>query len=148
MTRHSSPLPKLFLWILSHLSVYEEMFSITRDFAIEYGGICQHYGRIIAFLWLAWNTLKAVLFYLCFLTKWRTVMFRNNLKIALRILKRHKGYSFINIAGLAAGMACFILMMFYVSHELSFDKFHERRIRHVFPLNRIPLSRDCQRHSD
>ena len=33
-------------------------------------------------------------------------MFRNYLKIALRNLKRHKGYSFLNIAGLAVGMAC------------------------------------------
>ena len=140
MTRHTSPLPKIFIWILSRLSVYENMFSITRDFEIEYGGICQHHGRIIASLWLFCSTLKAVFFYLIFTAKWRTVMFRNNLKITFRILKRHKGYSFINIAGLAAGMACFILMMFYVSHELSFDKFHAKydclyRVIRTYPEN-------------
>jgi chromate transport protein ChrA len=36
-------------------------------------------------------------------------MFKNYLKIVFRNIKRHKGYSFINIAGLAIGMACFIL---------------------------------------
>ncbi|MCX6640247.1 MAG: ABC transporter permease [bacterium] len=51
-------------------------------------------------------------------------MFKNYLKIALRNLLRHKGYSFINIAGLAIGMACFLLIMLWVRDELSFDKFH------------------------
>jgi putative ABC transport system permease protein len=138
MTRHSRPLPKIFTWILSRLAVYEDMFSITRDFEIEYAGICRDHGRVTAFLWIAWNTLKAVLFYLIFTMKWRTVMFRNNLKIAFRILKRHKGYSFINIAGLTVGMACFILMMFYIQHELSFDKFHAKYDRLYRVIRKYP----------
>lgn len=140
MTEHSRSLPKIIVWILSRLAVYEDMFSISRDFEIEYTGIWRDQGRIAAFLWVARNTIKAVLYYLVLTTKWRTVMFRNNLKIAFRILKRHKGYSFINIAGLAVGMACFILMMFYIRHELSFDKFHTKydrlyRVIRKFPEN-------------
>ena len=46
-------------------------------------------------------------------------MFKNYLKIALRNIKRHKGLSFINITGLAIGMACFILIMALVEKELS-----------------------------
>jgi len=52
-------------------------------------------------------------------------MFINYLKIALRNIKRHKGYSFINIVGLAAGMACCILIFLWVRDELSYDKFHK-----------------------
>src|SRR5574341_114019 len=52
-------------------------------------------------------------------------MFKNYLKITLRNLLRHKGYSFINIAGLAVGMACCLLIVFYVQDELSYDRFHE-----------------------
>lgn len=52
-------------------------------------------------------------------------MFKNYLKIALRNLVRNKSYSFINIFGLAIGISCFILISLYVTHELSFDKFHE-----------------------
>ena len=52
-------------------------------------------------------------------------MLKNYLKIALRNLKRHKGYSFINIAGLAIGMACCILILLWVQDELSYDRFHE-----------------------
>jgi len=50
---------------------------------------------------------------------------KNYLKIALRNIKRHKGYSFINIVGLAIGMACCILILLWVQDELSYDRFHE-----------------------
>jgi putative ABC transport system permease protein len=52
-------------------------------------------------------------------------MFKNYLKIALRNIKRQKMYSFINIAGLALGMACCLLILFYVLYEFSYDTFHE-----------------------
>ncbi|MCJ7582325.1 MAG: ABC transporter permease, partial [Candidatus Aminicenantes bacterium] len=38
---------------------------------------------------------------------------------------KHKGYSFINITGLAAGMACCLLITIWVLDELSYDRFHE-----------------------
>jgi len=52
-------------------------------------------------------------------------MFKNYLKIAFRNLTKHKIYSAINILGLTAGLACFILVGLYVSYESSFDKYHE-----------------------
>jgi putative ABC transport system permease protein len=53
-------------------------------------------------------------------------MLRNYIKIAIRNLLRHKAFSFINIFGLAIGMACTILIMLWVLDELSFDRFHEK----------------------
>jgi len=47
------------------------------------------------------------------------------LKISLRKIKRQKIYSFINIAGLAVGMACTFLILLWVQHELSYENFHE-----------------------
>ena len=52
-------------------------------------------------------------------------MIKNYLIVALRNLKRHKVYSFINISGLAIGMADFLLIMLWVMDELSYDQFHE-----------------------
>jgi len=52
-------------------------------------------------------------------------MLRNYLKIAVRNIRKHKGYSFINIAGLALGMACALFILLAVQDELSFDRFHE-----------------------
>jgi putative ABC transport system permease protein len=48
-------------------------------------------------------------------------MFRNYLTIALRNLVRHKLYSFINIAGLAVGLACVIFVILFVRDEMSYD---------------------------
>ena len=49
-------------------------------------------------------------------------MFRNYLTVALRNIARHKLYSFINIAGLAVGLACVIFVLLFVRDELSYDK--------------------------
>jgi len=54
-------------------------------------------------------------------------LFWNYVKIALRKIRRQKGYSVINIAGLAVGLACCALMLLWVSHEKSFDRFHANR---------------------
>jgi len=51
-------------------------------------------------------------------------MFKNYLKIALRNIRRHKGFSFINIVGLAIGMACCILIVLFVRDELGYDSYH------------------------
>jgi putative ABC transport system permease protein len=54
----------------------------------------------------------------------REIMFKNEIKIALTSLRKYKAYSFINIAGLAVGMACCLLILMYVQDELSYDRFH------------------------
>ncbi len=61
-------------------------------------------------------------------------MLRNYLKIALRNLKRNKGYAFFNVFGLALGMACCALVYLYVQDELSYDGFHEKAER-IYRVN-------------
>ncbi len=51
-------------------------------------------------------------------------MFKNYIKIAFRNIRRYKGYSLINIAGLTVGMACFILIFLWVYDELHYDTYH------------------------
>ncbi|KPL06832.1 hypothetical protein AMJ86_07035, partial [bacterium SM23_57] len=52
-------------------------------------------------------------------------MLKNYLKITFRNILRQKGYSFINIAGLAVGIAVCILFILWIQDELSYDKFHQ-----------------------
>jgi len=52
-------------------------------------------------------------------------MIKNYIKIAFRNLWRQKGYTVINIAGMAAGLAVCLLIGLYVQNELSYDQFHE-----------------------
>ncbi len=56
-------------------------------------------------------------------------MIKNYLKIAVRNLWNNKGFSAINIAGLAIGLATCLLMLFYVTDELSYDKFNTKADR-------------------
>lgn len=51
-------------------------------------------------------------------------MIKNYFKIAWRSLLKQKGFSFINIFGLAAGMACSLLIFLFVKDETSYDRFH------------------------
>lgn len=56
-------------------------------------------------------------------------MLRNYLKVAFRNFFKHKAYSFINILGLALGMASAILILLFVRYERSYDRFHENAAR-------------------
>lgn len=56
-------------------------------------------------------------------------MLRNYLKIAWRNLTNNKGFTFINIVGLAVGMAASMLILIWVQFEMSVDRFHENTDR-------------------
>jgi len=64
-------------------------------------------------------------------------MIKNYLKIAWRNIIRQKGYSGINIIGLAIGIAACLLILQYVSFELSYENFHENKDR----IYRVQLDR-------
>ncbi len=53
-------------------------------------------------------------------------MFENYIKTALRNFLKHKGFSFINIFGLAIGVACCLLIVLFVLDEVSYDQYHEK----------------------
>jgi len=61
-------------------------------------------------------------------------MFKNYLKTALRNLWKYKGYTLINVMGLAIGVACVILILLYVRSEISVDGFHANKDR-IYRLN-------------
>ncbi len=52
-------------------------------------------------------------------------MIKNYLKVAMRNLFRNKFYSILNISGLAIGIACCLLIVLFVSDELSYDKYYD-----------------------
>ncbi|UCC80451.1 MAG: ABC transporter permease [Candidatus Zixiibacteriota bacterium] len=66
-------------------------------------------------------------------------MFKNYLKVSVRNLLRNKGYSLINIVGLAVGMACCALIMLWILDELSYDRYHQNAdniYRVTYEINR------------
>jgi len=77
-------------------------------------------------------------------------MIYHYIKLFIRNILRQKGYSFINITGLSAGMAVGILMLLYVNHELSYDRFQSNsqnkyRINSIFEFSgqRFEADRSC-----
>ncbi len=56
-------------------------------------------------------------------------MFKNYVKITIRTLKHNKSYAFINVMGLALGLASTIVIFLIVKNELSYDKFHQKSDR-------------------
>ncbi|NND31881.1 MAG: FtsX-like permease family protein [Saprospiraceae bacterium] len=65
-------------------------------------------------------------------------MLTNLIKLALRNLWKKRVFSFINIFGLALGMACFFLTLIYCEHEFNYDRFHsdgERLYRVEYRIN-------------
>jgi len=61
-------------------------------------------------------------------------MIKNYFKTAWRNLWKNKTYSFINITGLAVGMAACILILLFVFYERGFDNFHKKNI---YRLNEV-----------
>ncbi|PWV56885.1 ABC transporter permease [Chitinophaga sp. S165] len=53
-------------------------------------------------------------------------MISNYLKLAWRNFRKNPLFSFINVAGLAIGLTCVLLVVLFVKNELSFDRFHEK----------------------
>lgn len=71
-------------------------------------------------------------------------MFRNYLTVILRNLLKHRGYSAINVLGLAVGLVSCILILLYVQDELSYDQHHERKDR----IYRIAVSMTAEGRTD
>ena len=69
-------------------------------------------------------------------------MFKNYLKIAWRNLIRNKVYSTINISGLAIGLAVCMLIVLYVGHEYSYDRFHNKADRIFQVESEIKMGND------
>ena len=59
-------------------------------------------------------------------TRFMPALLGSYFKIALRKIRRQKGFSVINIAGLTVGMTCVVLLVLWIQNELSFDRFHEK----------------------
>jgi len=118
-----SPLiPRLLIRLMRD---YRITYSMDEDLDEVFQSIAKSRGRFRANVWYWYQSLGSLPKYLKLTLYWRIAMFGNYLKSAIRNITKHKGFSFINISGLAVGMACCILILFFVHYEFSFDKFHK-----------------------
>ena len=71
-------------------------------------------------------------------------MIKNFFKVAYRNLLRNKGFSVINILGLAVGMASAMVILLWIQNEVSYDQFHEKKDRIYEAWNRAEFSGELQ----
>jgi ABC-type antimicrobial peptide transport system permease subunit len=133
-------LPRLGEWLLKRLLLADERHEKLGDFEEGYHIKAREKGKHKALMWYWLQLIIAIPVFVKNLVYWRLIMFKNYLKITLRTIKRHKGYSFINIAGLSVGMTCCILIFLWVRNELSYDRFHTN----IHELTRVVRSTRSQ----
>lgn len=116
----------------------EEYSEKSGDLEEVYSCLVDEIGLFRAKVWFFFQLVKVVPVFIMNSIFWRSMMLRNYFKTMLRMMKRQKVYSFINIFGLAVGMSCFILLMLYVKYELSFDRFHQNSERIFRIVQHLP----------
>ncbi|MFV1884762.1 MAG: ABC transporter permease [Balneola sp.] len=125
MNKMKSRPPKLAEKILSRLQ-YDDVWKTTLgDFEEQYAYLLEKEGKSKANRWYWSQILRYAPSKITHKLYWSAGMFKNYLKIAYRSILKNKSYSFINISGLAVGLASFLLIGIYISHELSYDTFHK-----------------------
>jgi putative ABC transport system permease protein len=125
MKDRKTRIPKFPNWLLIRLYIFNIEEGYAGDIEEEFDEILNRKGRMRAVFWIWTHAIVAIPKTLQLYFLFGGDMFKNNIKITLRNLKRHKGYNFINISGMATAFACCIFILLYVQFELSYDKYHQ-----------------------
>ena len=116
--------PQLVRWILRRISRSQEKIAVAGDLEEDFNEIVNQKNIFRARVWYTHQIFILIFSFVIHHLYWGVIMIHNYFKIAFRNIQKHKGYSFINILGLAIGLACCILLLLWVQDELDFDRFH------------------------
>jgi ABC-type antimicrobial peptide transport system permease subunit len=129
MKKDPSVPPALAEKILRGMNGRGEEYAFLGDLNEEYATLARTKGLRRARAWYWGQILAGFPSYLKDSAGWSWHMLKNYLVVTWRNVKRHKGFSFINIAGLAVGMAACLIIMLWVRDELSYNRFHKNAER-------------------
>ena len=125
MNRQLKKPPRLAAKILEFIIQKDIRYGAMGDLEEQFYWMWNEHGTFKARL-LYWKQICGALpYFIKNSILWSLIMFKNYLKSTFRNTTRYKGYSFINLAGLAIGIACTLLILLWVKDELSYDRFHE-----------------------
>jgi len=110
-------------------------YAVKSEFIDAFEEIAAVHGCSAARRWYRGQTLKSLPGFISNRLYWSSAMLKNYLVIAYRNLIKNKGFSLINLFGLAVGLAGVMLIAAYVRFELSYDRFHEKADRITRVLN-------------
>ncbi|MCP4727600.1 MAG: FtsX-like permease family protein [bacterium] len=140
--RKNKIIPSGACWFLRKVVNGDIKYSAMGDFEEEYSHRLKQKGKLSARFWLWKQIMRSLPSFFNVTTIWNLAMYKNYLKIAFRNLIRQKGFSLINISGLALGISAFLFISIWVNHQLSFDAFHENADDIYRVVQRIERSQD------
>lgn len=122
---------------------------LTGDLEEEYNRNREIMGNRRALARLCLQILRSLPFFMGQALKWNIVMIVHYLKTALRLTKKHLGFSLINIMGLAASMAVCLVILLFIVDQKSYDRFHEdyNRIYRVISEFNSPNASMAERYA-
>lgn len=129
MPENHPKLPRFAAFLLKKSLPREEILYLYGDIKEIYFNLAASKGRLAARLWLWGQVFLSSPRFIRYSLSWRTNMIKNYFQTALRSMKKQKGITVINLAGLAIGMACCLLILSYIRSEKSFDTFHKNADR-------------------
>ena len=129
-----SKIPKLPYWLLRKLACHSQPEGYAGDIEEEYAERARLLGKRKTIVWIWIHAMAALPKAVKHELVWEVHMIKNYLKIALRNIHKNKGYSFLNITGLALGIGCCLFIGLYSQFEQSFDRYHEN-VDRIYRIN-------------
>ncbi|MFC1725194.1 ABC transporter permease [candidate division KSB1 bacterium] len=124
MKKEYKNLPRFYVWLLNRVADKEFDYGFFGDIEEYYNQVETEKGRLKAKAWFWIHLVRVFPSILADKIFWSIIMFKSYFKTSLRNLRKYKLYSFINIFGLAIGIASCITILLYIRFELSYDKFN------------------------
>lgn len=128
MVERQNP-PKCAEWLMRRLFPDNGSHTTLGDLEEVFQSLAQEKNIFRAGFWYWIQCCKSIPHFFSSLIFWRGAMLRNYLKMSFRNIMRHKGFSFINITGLAIGLTCVMFILLWILDELSYDRYHENANR-------------------
>lgn len=122
--KRNNHIPGLGQRMLAFLLPYDKQDILMGDFIECFAHKSERRGRTSALIWFWWQVAASFPAFIRYRSQAGGGMFRSYVRVALRNMYKQAAYSFLNLAGLALGLACFVVIMLYVQHERSYDRFH------------------------
>jgi putative ABC transport system permease protein len=109
---------------LRRLLTTDEIDDVDGCFEEMYAQVAAEKGPGYAKRWIFLQALKSLPGFLSHLVYWKLLMLKNTLSVSLRSMLKNKFNFLIKVFGLAVGVACSMMVILYVTNELTYDAYH------------------------
>ena len=106
-----------------------EHFAVVGDFEELYAEVVREKGPLQARAWFWGQIVRSLPACLVHLVYWSCVMIRNYFITTVRNIRKQRAFTFINVFGLAIGIAACLLALLYIRTELSYDRYNAKADR-------------------